>query len=389
MPDASLPPLRVAANAVPLLSPLTGIGQYVRELMTALEASRQVSAQYFYGGGWSANLRSEPLPPAVNQLKIGVRRFLPKSYELNRWLQQKRFSSGLKNWTADVYHEPNFLAFDFDGPTVLTVHDLSWIRYPQAHPIERVRAMHKYFEPSLNKATCIITDAEFVKQELINVFGVNATNISSIHLAADQVFRPQTHTETKPVLQTMGLTHGEYWISVGTLEPRKNLKLLFDAFMQLTSSQRKRCPLVVMGMLGWGYEALLPQLQAMVDAGEVIYTGYLPRAEQSLVLAGAKALIYPSLYEGFGLPLVEAMQCGVPVVAADASCLPEVMGGAGVLVSPHDSKALCQAMQRLLEDSSERGRFSELALQRSRDFSWARCAENTLAVYKQACVARV
>jgi alpha-1,3-rhamnosyl/mannosyltransferase len=309
---------------------------------------------------------------------------VPYSYELRRWAQQKTFSYGVTQHKPELYHETSFLSYRFDGPTVLTVHDLSWIRYPKAHPPERVRAMNKFFEPSLVRADHIITDAEFIKQELIEVFGIAPQKIHPIHLAAEDPFKPMNSTETKQVLSLRDLFHGKYWLSVGTLEPRKNLGLLFEAFSQLSSMQRKLCPLVVMGMVGWGEQSWLPRVQQMVDSREIIFTGYLSRQEQVTVVAGAKALVYPSLYEGFGLPLVEAMQCGVPVIAANASCLPEVLGGNGLLVDPRNALDLKERMQELLEDSFMGGELSRKALARSQDFSWAKCAEQTLDVYKLA-----
>ena len=219
---------------------------------------------------------------------------------------------------------------------------------------------------------------------MIDVFGVEASKIHPIHLAAEELFRPRLDEETKSILHSRGLLHGQYWLSVGTLEPRKNLKLLFEAFMQLSGEDRKRCPLVVMGMIGWGNGSWQSQFQSMIDSGEVIYTGYLPRHEQAVIVSGAKALIYPSLYEGFGLPLVEAMQSGVPVIAANASCLPEVVGDAGLLVSPDDSNSLKEKMCELLDDKDFLVKLASKSLQRSADFSWRKCAQQTLGVYKIA-----
>jgi alpha-1,3-rhamnosyl/mannosyltransferase len=244
--------------------------------------------------------------------------------------------------------------------------------------------MNKFFEPSLRRAQHIITDAHFVKQELIDVFGIDKAKIHPIHLAANDVFEPMREFQTRQALMPRGLLHGEYWLSVGTLEPRKNLKLLFEAFSQLLPAQRKRCPLVVMGMAGWGEQSWLPQMRQMVNAGEVIFTGYVPRQEQAAILAGAKALVYPSLYEGYGLPLVEAMQCGVPVIAANASCLPEVLGGAGVLIDPLDPTDLKERMKELLDDTAFAAGLANKGLTRSQDFSWAKCAQQTLDVYKLA-----
>jgi glycosyltransferase involved in cell wall biosynthesis len=376
--------IKIALNAVPLMSPLTGIGQYVRALSEELINVEELDLSFFYGVGWEKVIREQGLPPTTDSLKLFVRKNIPYSYELSRWAQQKTFKSGIKKFKPNLYHEPAFLTYRFEGPTVLSVHDLSWIRYPHAHPKERVRAMHKFFVPSLSRADLIITDAHFVKQELIDVFGVEASKIHPIHLAAEQLFRPRLDEETKSILDSRGLLHGQYWLSVGTLEPRKNLKLLFEAFMQLSVEDRKRCPLVIMGMNGWGNESWQSQLQSMIDSGEVVYTGYLPRHEQAIVVSGAKALIYPSLYEGFGLPLVEAMQSGVPVIAANTSCLPEVVGDAGLLVKPDDSDSLKEKMWELLDDKDTLVKLASKSLQRSADFSWRKCAQQTLSVYKKA-----
>ena len=377
-------PIKLAFNAVPLLSPLTGIGQYVRALGEELLKSEELDVSFFYGVGWDRGLRDKVLPPVANNFKLVVRKHLPYSYELNRWAQQKVFSRGVRGVKPTLYHEPSFLSYQFDGPTVLSVHDLSWIRYPEAHPAERVRAMHKFFEPSLRRADLVITDSDYVRGELIEVFGVAEAKVKTIHLAADEVFKRMSSEETGSVLQGLGLTHGQYWLAVGTLEPRKNLRLLLEAFSQLPASLRKRCPLVISGMKGWGEGGWMRALTSLVQSGDVIYTGYLPRKEQAALVASAKALVYPSLYEGFGLPLVEAMQCGVPVIASDASCLPEVLGDAGVLIDPYDPDSLKDRLLELMDDKGLATLLAEKSLRRSQDFSWKKCAQETVSVYKKA-----
>ena len=154
--------------------------------------------------------------------------------------------------------------------------------------------------------------------------------------------------------------------------------------MRLEQRDRQRCPLVIVGMLGWGYDGLLKDLERMMASGEVILAGYMPRADQATLLAGAKALIYPSIYEGFGLPLVEAMQSGVPVIAANASCLPEVLGNAGLLIDPSDDAALGSLMASLLSDQSTCDQLAKQSLDRSRSFSWDICAAKTYDVYLEA-----
>lgn len=376
--------LKIAFDAVPLLSPLTGIGHYVHQLLTQLDAMSDLTVHKFYATGWSAQLRDQPVHVNAGRLKSFFRRWIPNSYDYARSVQQKYFSAGLKSFEPDVYHEPNFLAYQFDGPSVITVHDLSWIRYPHMHPPERVRAMEKYFEPGLRRACRVITDSAFVKQELIDVFGLRPDIIHPVYLGADASFRPMTSDQTVEVLERFDLQHGQYILSLGTLEPRKNLQLALRAYMRIPAATRAQCPLVLAGMDGWQTQDLYKELEPLVRAGEVRQLGYLTREELTRVVAGACALVYPSLYEGFGLPPLEAMACGVPVIASDASSIPEVVGQAGMLVHPEDVEGVTQAMRNWIESPAERAKASAFALEQSAQFSWQQCARETVQVYRWA-----
>jgi glycosyltransferase involved in cell wall biosynthesis len=381
MPDKKL---IVGINAVALLSPLTGIGHYVKNLIEEFDKLPNLKIWKFYGSHWGEQLREEGLPAAVTRWKEIARQWIPNAYSLSRAFQQQRFSTGSKSIKPDVYHEPNFLAYEFDGPSVITVHDLSWIRYPHTHPRERVRAMDKYFEPGLRRATRILTDSHFVKSELVDLFGVPADRVEPVHLGADKRFRPMEPHQTAQCLYDFGLEHGRYLLAVGTLEPRKNLKAALEAFMRLPQSVRRHNPLVLVGAKGWHVDHLASDLDRLVAAREVRYLGYLSRQQLIVVTAGARALIYPSVYEGFGLPPLEAMACGVPVVASGVSSIPEVVGSGGILVSPEDIDGMKDALRRLVEDPVFHQRMSGLALEQSSSFSWSRCASETQEVYRRA-----
>jgi alpha-1,3-rhamnosyl/mannosyltransferase len=374
--------MRVAFNATGLLSPLTGIGQYSRHVALGLAACDELDAEFFYGAYWSNEVRAAPLPAAASVLPW-IRRNVPFSYELRQLVQKHRFTSHAGPGRFDLYHEPNILPLPFDGPTVVTVHDLSWIRFPHTHPIERVRAMDKYFEPGLQRASLILTDSEFVKRELMEVFGVRPERIRPVLLGVEPLFRPQSAAETLPVLSRHALVHGQYLLAVCTLEPRKNLQVALQAFMQLPPAMRKQYPLVLVGMTGWNTSALEAQLAPLISAGEVRQLGYVSRTDLATVIAGALTLIYPSIYEGFGLPPLEAMACGVPVIASDVSSLPEVVGDTGLMINPQDSDAVAQAIQLLVMDPAVRATLATKALARSKEFTWERCVEQTVGAYRQ------
>ena len=374
--------MQIAFNATALLSPLTGIGQYSHQLALGLQQLDDVTANFFYASGWSRECRTKPLP-RVTTIKNWVHWLLPNSYGVARTLQQRQFSKGTNRTRNDIYHEPNFLAYKFDGPSVITVHDLSWIRYPEMHPVERVRAMDKYFQPGLDRASLILTDSEFVKRELMDVFGIQPERIRPILLGVEALFHPRSTDDTRTVLLDHGLVHGQYLLAVGTLEPRKNLALELRAFMQLDPALRRRFPLVLVGMKGWHTSALEQQIAPLVAAGEIRLLGYLPREHLAKIIAGATTLIYPSIYEGFGLPPLEAMACGVPVITSNVSSIPEVVGDTGMMVDPQDVDGLTEAIKTLLTAPDVRENMAQKALARSAQFTWASCVNQTVDAYRE------
>jgi alpha-1,3-rhamnosyl/mannosyltransferase len=373
--------MHLAFNATALLSPLTGIGQYSFHLAHGLMEQEDIDLELFYGAYWDKRLNATPSNTLASSLPW-LRRHVPYSYELRRWVQNFRFNQGIKQKKFDIYHEPNILSLKFDGPTVITVHDLSWIRHPDAHPIERVKAMNRYFEGGLRKADAIITDSIFVKQELMDVFGISPGLISSIPLGVESLFKPMTANHTEVILRKYDLVHRQYFLAVGTLEPRKNLSLALKAYLQLPVSIRNVYPLVLIGMKGWHTSALELQLLPLIRTGQVRQLGYLERIELATLMAGALTLVYPSIYEGFGLPPLEAMASGVPVICANSSSLPEVVGDAGVLVDPYNDTDLVQVLLQMIEDNLWRSEMAGKAIQRASMFTWQICVEKTIAVYQ-------
>lgn len=374
--------MRVAFNATSLLSPLTGIGQYTRHLAGGLLDHPDIEADFFYGAAWSRRVRPEPLPGA-GRLLPWLRSHIPFSYALRRMVQSDRFTRHATPGRFDLYHEPNILPLPFDGPTVITVHDLSWIRHPEAHPPERVRAMNKYFPAGLARANRVLTDSAFVKQELVDLLGLRPEKVSVIPLGVEPLFHPLSAAQTRGVLQRLDLVHGHYFLAVGTLEPRKNLRVALDAYSCLPDDIRHRFPLVLAGMKGWHSAEMEKRMGVLARAGELRLPGYLRRADLATLIAGATTLVFPSFYEGFGLPLLEAMACGVPVISSNAASMPEIVGETGLLLNPQDVEGMTQAMIRLASVPSDRQRLGDLALTRSQEFTWSACIAGTVAAYRQ------
>jgi alpha-1,3-rhamnosyl/mannosyltransferase len=373
--------LRVAVNAMCLWRPYTGIGQYTLNIARVWARDAHLRPQYFYGNDWSP--LAEPRDaPGMGLFKRLVKKVLPRPYEATRALLQMRFDRRLGR--SDVYLEPNFLPFRFDGPVVLTVHDLSYVRFARTHPSDRVRIMEKLLPPAVERAAHILTDSNFQKQEIIAHFGLAADRVTACHLGVTEQYRPRSALECAAVLQRHGLAYRKYLLVVGTLEPRKNLLAVLDAYAGLAPALRERYPLVVAGMRGWNTDQFAPRLRSLVQSDAVRRLGFVDETELPAIYSGASAFLYPSLYEGFGLPVVEAMASGVPVIVSDCSSLPEVVGDAGPQLSPDDVHGIGLAMQRMIEDSPWWERCSQAGLQRARRFTWEQCAATTAAVLAQA-----
>jgi glycosyltransferase involved in cell wall biosynthesis len=289
------PRLRIGINGTALLSPLTGIGQYTKNLAEALLATGEVDLWLFYLVAWSQDIRTAPLP-SITRFKSIVKRMVPYPYVVSRALQQVRFSKGVRGLNLDVYHEPNFLSHRFSGPTVITAHDLSWIRFPETHPADRVKLMNRIFPRSLDQAAHVLTDAEFTRQEIIEHFGIAPNRITSIPLAARDNFYPRSEKECRPVLAAHRLNYRSYILCVGTLEPRKNLELMIRTYAAMPPAFRQRRPLVVVGMRGWLTSPLESVMHDLVASGEVRPLGFVSEDDLAVLYAGASMLVYPSLY---------------------------------------------------------------------------------------------
>jgi len=393
--------MRVVLNVQSLAPPLTGIGRYTLQILRALSASERIDQLHcFAEWGWMNPDRvlhdtlSTGCPavtaagywsqtPTRTRLRRMVRA-VPGAYPLRCRMRDLAFLWRARSLGAAVYHEPNYVLRPFHGSRVLTVHDISHLRYPGFHPVERVRHLEKRLPASLRQADQVITVSMFSKKELVGVLGVPAEKVTAIPLGVDPACRPRNAGETAPLLNKLGLEHGFYLLVVATMEPRKNVPRLVRAFADLPEAVRRRFPLVIAGAPGWGPRFHPPELPALEAKGQIRRLGYVPDAELPLLYAGAGGFAFPSLYEGFGLPPLEALASGVPVLTASVASLPEVVGDAALLVNPEDTADIRDGLHRLLTDADFRARANHAGPKQAAGFTWDKCATDTIAVYGRA-----
>ncbi len=266
--------------------------------------------------------------------------------------------------------------------SVVTVHDLGYLKWPTSH-----RAFDRWYLDLSNRyharaATRLLAISQATRDDLIQCYGVPAGRITVTQLAADESFRPAGPADVDAVRRRYSLA-GRYLLYVGTLQPRKNLPRLVRAFASI-AGDRPDLQLVLVGKQGWMYEALRSEVGRLGVENRVLFTGYAPAEDLPALYTGALAFAFPSLYEGFGMPALEAMSCGAPVVASNVSSLPEVVGDAGILVDPTDETALAAALTRMADSADLRADLRARGLARARLFSWERCARETLEALRQA-----
>jgi alpha-1,3-rhamnosyl/mannosyltransferase len=355
--------------------------------MYELEQILDIEFNYLYDTAWSTRLVAAKSTtfPAV-KFKNLFKKIVPNAYGVAKWIRQRSFDSCARDCAVQstLYHEPNYLPLQFTGKTVVTIHDLSVLKHPESHPADRVRLFHESLPKVADRADAIIVDSEFIKNEVISEFSVSPEKVFTTLLGVGHEFRAHEKAVVAGVLEKHNLSYKEYILVVGTLEPRKNLPLILDSYQQLASEVRKRYPLVIAGMRGWNLEQFNSRLQQMVRDGQVRLLGYVADDELPMVYAGACVFLFPSKYEGFGLPPLEAMASGVPVIASRRASIPEVVGDAGLLLEAGKPEAWASAISGLLGNIEQQQGMAVAGLKRAGAFTWRRCAEQTIRAYEYA-----
>jgi len=387
--------MKVILGCDPLLAPLTGIGQYTQEIGLGLLAHTKVNELSLFAHGKYYNndlLKSSDMLNLTNEVnevnevneandaKSGLlpflRRNLAKSdlvvsmYGKLIPLIEKRALQGKQDY---VFHSPNFLLPNHGGKRIVTIHDLSTLVHPEFHPASRVKLVNNAIEQSVKFADHIITDTEFIKHQLCESFALSRDKVTAIHLGVNKQYFPRTEVQCAKVLGLYGLSYKQFLLFVSTIEPRKNVLRLLQAYQLYREKHSQGLPLIMVGSPGWRSDKehrIIKQLEAK---GWVKYLGYVRQSDIPVLYAASKGLLFPSLYEGFGLPVAEALQSGVQVLTSENSAMSEFAKEKTYLVNPYCVESIKAGIEKLV-------RLDQLLF--SIPFSWENTVQATIESYE-------
>lgn len=380
-------PARIGIDVTAANTQGGGIGRFTRELVRALlDLDGRAHFHLFSARQTSGPSFSNPWPAAANVT------YQEAPFD-ERWLYRLWYRLRLPfpvQWVTgplDLFHSPDFVLPPVAKgiPTMLTVHDLSFVHYPQTFPPNLVAYLNRVVPWSIHRATHVLADSQATRNDLIDIWNVSADKITVLYGGVNERFRPIADmTRLEKMRAKYGLTDKPYLLSVGTLQPRKNYAMLIRAFRQIAA----RWPhnLIIAGDRGWLFDETLAEVERQGLEERVRFIGFVDDADLPTLYSGATLFAFPSLYEGFGLPLLEAMACGAPVISSDASSLPEVARGVGgeevaVLLSPHQEGDWTAAIEQLLEEPARRKRMKALGFEQASRFSWRKTAAKLGELY--------
>ena len=402
LPERPTGPLNVVLGGVPLLGRLTGIGRYTHELARALLASQIVDDLRLWGdlGFLNASVLRRDYPTSEDpagsgdkkfrerpgSLAVSARALASRSYYASMVYQFVTGSMAERRLKplaeSHLYHSPNFIMPRFDGARVMTIHDLSIIRFPQFHRKQMVALCEGGIHSAIEGNAHMITDSVLVRDELVNDFGVDRSRISTVHLAPDPRCRPRQESECWHALDALGLRHKTFFLSVGTVEPRKNLLRVFEAFRAGRRASHFDWPLIVVGASGWKSSKEHEMLDGLIKDGLALYLDYVTDDTLLNLYASAGALVFPSLYEGFGLPVLEAAACGCPVITSERSAMAEFAPEGTVFVNPEDVSSISNALKAIPSRPKFGSSFDVGSQAAAR--TWVDVARETCEVYRAA-----
>lgn len=387
--------MKIAVNIHCLHPPLTGIGHYARNLLLRLRddprveqlvgvshagwhSQQEVFDIISHSRGYEMIEQDRGLTLARRAWSKGRRMMpvLPGAGRARAWFNHRLAARERARYADFVYWEPNYLLLPLDNPALVTVHDLSHLRYPQYHPPARLRELERLPE-TLARAAAVAAVSEFTRSEISDHFGLDPANIVVIPPAVSGVFRPASADEIEHLRNRYALP-SQFVLYTGTIEPRKNLLRLLQAYCRLPEELQRDYPLILAGGDGWHLEEF-EELYARLDTRQVHRLGYIARESLPALISAASLLVYPAIYEGFGMPILEAMACDTPVLTSNVASMPEVAAGAAQLVDPFSIDSIQSGLQECLASAGHRQAMRVRGRDIAARHNWQRSADQLIA----------
>ncbi len=369
---------KIAIDYTPAYEQGGGIGRYVRELVAALANQDSVTQYRLFVAG----AKALPSPPGAN-FRWSSTEISPKWWARLWHRAQIPFPVEFFTGKVDLFHATDFTLPPTLCRTLLTVHDLSFVRVPETTSPTLRHYLDKVVPRSVRRADHILADSQATKDDLIALYGTPSDKVTVLLSGVEPRFRPVTDVNSlERVRARYALPRRPYILSVGTVQPRKNYARLVEA-LSLLRGQGLDVSLVIVGAAGWLANPIYEAIKHLHMSEFVHFTGFADDADLPALYTGAICVAIPSLYEGFGLPVLEAMACGTPVLTSNVSSLPEVAGDAALLIDPHETQAIADGLTRLITDSTLREQLIARGYQQAARFTWERSARELRAVYHQ------
>ncbi|MCB1070551.1 MAG: glycosyltransferase family 4 protein [Verrucomicrobia bacterium] len=367
--------MKVCIDIQSAIAQRAGVGRYTRTLVEHL--SRQRSPQDALSLFYFDFRRRGGAPACLGATERAIHlipgRVVQRAWKSLEWPPFNWFAG-----KADVYHFPNFILPPLTrGKSVVTIHDVAFLRYPETIEERNLRYLTRLMRKTVERADRIITVSEFTAREIQQLLGVPKEKCAAIPSGLDDAFVPARDEACRRFREQHHLPR-PYLLTVGTLEPRKNIPFLVYLFESLDSD----IDLVIAGMKGWKTEPILHRIETSIRRNRIHYLDYVADEDLPALYTGAEAFLFPSLYEGFGFPPLEAMRCRTPVISSCTSSLPEVLGDAAILAEPYDVEAWLEAISKVLGDSAFRTTLKAAGEARAAQFTWSETARRTWDVYR-------
>lgn len=373
--------MRIGVDYTSAARQSAGIGRFTRELIRAALALDTDNEYRLLVAGRQPIAAAHLPPPSrrccLVQTPVSERNLVRLWHRLQVPLPVEVFLGRL-----DIFHSPDFVLPPVARAVkVLTIHDLSFLRVPECADPRLRWYLGQVVPRSVRRADFLLADSQSTRHDLIELLGVPPDRVQVIYGGVDARFAPVEEAETLRRVRNRYARGRPYILAVGTLEPRKNYPTLIRAFARAREEARLPHVLVIVGRKGWVYDPIFAAVDELSLHEDVLFPGFVPDEELPALYSAADVLVTPSFYEGFGLPALEAMACGAPVIVSDVSSLPEVVGDAGVRIDPRDEAGLADALLRVVQDSALRAALRAAGLERARQFTWEGAARELLSVY--------